>query len=111
MLSDIAAQPAASDAGTSSCASAAKAGPTFDLGRLGLLARALNRVGHLLHSVATSPVLHSGAFMEAQALLGLPIHTPYDDQNFLWRRHNQGMLYEPDPFSAESSFQRDVWPF
>jgi hypothetical protein len=82
-----------------------------DLGRLVPVTSRITWVGKLLRSIAVAPTWPLGAFIEVQALLGLPIRTLFGDQDFLWGRHQQGDLYEPDPFGTESPFQRDNWPF
>ena len=79
-----------------------------DLGRLVPVTSWIECVGKLLRDIAVAPMM---ALIEVQALLELPIRTAFEDQAFLWPRHQQGDLYEPDPFAAESPFQRDSWPF
>ena len=111
MASDITVEQGASANTSAPDKSAAIAGTSIDLPRLISLASGLRRVAYLLRGVADAPVLPIGAFVEAQALLGLPLRALFDDQDFLWCRHNQGVIFEPDPFSAEFPFQHDSWPF
>jgi hypothetical protein len=109
MASDITVEQGASANTSAPVRSAAIAGTSIDLPRLISLACGLKRVAHLLRGVEDAPVLPVGALVEAQALLGLPLRAPFDDQDFLWRRHNQGLMYESDPFAAEFPFQHDRW--
>jgi hypothetical protein len=81
-----------------------------DLGRLVPVTSRIKWVGKLLRGIAVAPTWHLAAFVKTQWLLGLPIRTAFEDQDFLWPRHQPGDLYEPDPFGTESPFQRDVWP-
>jgi hypothetical protein len=111
MASDITVEQGASANTSAQIRSAAFAGTLIDLTRLISLACGLKRVAHLLRRVADAPMLPVGAFVEAQGLLGLPLRALFDDQDFLWLRHNQVVMYEPDPFSAEFPFQHDSWPF
>ena len=111
MLSDMTASPIASSAAASSVPSSTSAARSVHLGRLAPITKALKRVGNLLYAFAVASAWPLDACVEAQALLGLPLRTVFEDQDFLWRRHQQGDLYEPDPFATESPFQRDVWPF
>jgi hypothetical protein len=111
MLSDMTASPITSSAADSPVPSATEAAPMVDLGRLAPITSPIKRVGNLLRIIAVAPVWPLGVFVEAQSLLGLPIRAVFEDQDFLWRRRREGDLYEPDPFAAESPFQRDVWPF
>jgi hypothetical protein len=111
MASDITVEQGASANTSPPVRSAAIAGTSIDVPRLISLACGLKRVAHLLRGVAHAPVLPLGAFVEAQALLGLPLRAPFDDGDFLWRRHKQGVMFEPDPFAAEFPFQHDSWPF
>src|SRR5580765_5581809 len=104
MASDITVEQGASANSSAPVRSAAIAGTIIDLPRLISLACGPKRVAHLLRRVADAPVLPVGAFVEAQGLLGLPLRALFDDQDFLWGRHNQGVMYEPDPFSAEFPF-------
>jgi hypothetical protein len=108
MLSDMTASPITSIAADSLVPSAAEAGPVVDLGRLVPVTSRIKWVGKLLRGVAVAPIM---ALVEAQALLGLPIRTAFEDQDLLWPRHKPGDLCEPDPFGTESPFQRDSWPF
>jgi len=96
------ASPITSSAIASPVRSINAAARIVDLGRLAPLTSPMKRVGNLLRTIALAPVWPLGVFVEVQALLGLPIRTLIEDQDF---------LYEPDPFAAESPFQRDVWPF
>jgi hypothetical protein len=108
MLSDMTASRITSIAADSPVPSASEAGPMLDLGRLVPVTSRIKWVGKLLRGIAGAPIM---ALVEAQALLGLPIRTAFQDQDFLWGRHQQGNLYEPDPFGTESPFQRGNWPF
>jgi hypothetical protein len=107
MLSDMTASRITSIAADSPVPSAPEAGPRADLGRLVPVTSRIKWVGKLLRGIAVAPIME---LVEAQALLGLPIRTAFEDQDFLWPRHQPGDLYEPDPFGTESPFQRDVWP-
>jgi hypothetical protein len=111
MLSDMTASPITSITADPPVPSATEAGPMVDLGRRVPVTSRFKWVGKLLRGIALAPTWPLGTFLEAQALLGLPIRTVFENQDFLWRRHQQGDLYEPDPFAAESPFQRDSWPF
>ena len=111
MLSDTTASPVTSITADSPVPSATEAGPMVDLGRLVPVTSWIKWVGKLLRGIAVAPTWHLAAFVETQWLLGLPILAAFEDEAFPWRRHRQGDLYEPDPFAAESPFQRDSWPF
>jgi len=111
MLSDMTPSPTTSSAIARAVPSTTAATRVVDLGRLAPITSQIRRVGNLLRSIAVAPARPLGVFLDAQALLGLPIRTAFENQDFLWRRHREGDLYEPDPFAAESPFQRDVWPF
>jgi hypothetical protein len=111
MLSDTTASPITSSAAASPVASNTGAARMVDLGRLAAITSPIKRLGSLLRGIAVAPAWPLGVFVEAQALLGLPSRTVFENPDFLWRRHREGDLYEPDPFAAESPFQRDVWPF
>jgi hypothetical protein len=108
MLSDMTASPITPITADSPVPSATEAGPMVDLGRLVPVTSRIKWVGKLLRGIAVAPIME---LVEAQALLGLPILTVFEGQDFLWPRHQQGDLYEPDPFATESPFQRDSWPF
>ena len=111
MLSDITASPITSSAAASAVPSTTAAAGMADLGRLARIKSLIKRVGYLLRTFAVASAWPLDAFVEAQALLGLPIRTAFESHDALWHRHEEGDLYQPDPFSAESPFQRDVWPF
>lgn len=113
MISETSASPitVTSIAAVSPVTPAIEAGHMVDRGRLVQLTSTIKRVGHLLRGIAVAPAWHLGAFVETQAVLGLPIQTAFQDQDFLWPRHQQAYVYEPDPFGTEFPFQRDVWPF
>jgi hypothetical protein len=111
MLSDMTASPIASSAVASPVRSTTAARGMVDVGRLAPLMQAIKSTGELLCRFAVASAWPVDACVEAQALLGLPIQTVFEDRDFLWRHYRDGDLYEPDPFAAESPFQRDVWPF
>jgi hypothetical protein len=111
MLSDITASPITSITVDPTVPSTTEAGPMVELGQLAPITSPIKRVGNLLRAFAVAPVWPLGVFVEAQALLELAIRTPLQNQDFLWRGRREGDLYEPDPFAAETPFQRDVWPF
>jgi hypothetical protein len=107
MLSDMTASPITSITADSPVPSATEAEPMVDLGRLVPVTSWIKWVGTLLRGVAVAPIME---LVEAQALLGMPIRTAFEDQDYLWPRHQPGDLYEPDPFATESPFQRGSWP-
>ncbi len=111
MLSDMTASPITFISAESVVPSATEAGPMVDLGRRVPVTSRIKWLSKLLRDIAVAPTWPLGAFVEAQALLGLPIRTAFEDQDLLWGRHQQDDLYEPDPFGTESPFQRDNWPF
>jgi len=111
MLSDMTSSPIPSSTVASPVPSATAAAGTVDVGRLAPIMKAIKHTGNLLCRIAVASACQVDAFVEAQALLGLPIRTGFENEEFLWRRHQEGDLYEPDPFAAESPFQRDSWPF
>lgn len=108
MLSDMTALPITSSAVASPVPSTTAAARIFDLGRLAPITSAINRVGNLLCRIAVASAWPLDAFVEAQALLGLPIRTAFENQEFPRRRDQQSNLYDPDPFAAESPY---MWPF
>jgi hypothetical protein len=108
MLSDMTASPITSITADSPVPSATEAGPKVDLGRLVPVTSRIKWVGKLLRGIAGAPIM---ALVEAQALLGMPIRTAFEDQDFLWLRRREGDLYEPDLFGTESPFRRGSWPF
>ncbi len=110
MASDIIVDRCVSGITSAPAKAAESVGTRTDLIRLKSLACGLKRVAHWLRGVAYAPVLDVGAVVEVQALLGLPLRTPFDEEDFLWRRLNPGVMYEPDPFATEFPFQRDMWP-
>jgi hypothetical protein len=111
MLSDMTASPITASAAASAVPSTTSPARIVPLGRLAPITKAIKRVGNLLCDFAVASAWPVDACVEAQALLGLPIRTVFENQDYLWRRHREGDLYEPDPFAAESPFQRDMWPF
>ena len=111
MLSDMTASPMTSSAVASPVPSTTPAAGMVDVGRLAPIMQAIKSTGKLLCRFAVASAWQVDACVEAQALLEFPIQTLFENQDFLWRRHADGDLYEPDPFAAESPFQRDVWPF
>ena len=111
MLSDLTGSPMTSSAVASPAPSTTTAAGMLDLRRLASTTSPIKRVSNLLRGFAVAPAWPLGALVEAQALLGLAIRTPLENEDFLWRGCRDGDLYEPDPFAAETPFQRDVWPF
>src|SRR5262249_51163839 len=111
MASDIIVEPGASAITLAPVKSAEGAETSTALIPRKSLACGLKRAARWLRSVAVAPVLDVGAFVEAQALLEMSLRTPFDDQDFLWRRRNQGVTCEPNPFAAQLQSQRDLWPF
>ena len=65
--------------------------------RLAALRRAVGRLASVVRSVATTPLLPIGAFMESNALLGL--------------HPTRGEFSAPDRFSAEHQVAHNEWPF
>ena len=105
MLSEITVSPITSSVVASAVPSITGAAGMVDVGRLARIMKAIKNTGNLLCRIAVASAWQVDAFVDAQALLGLPIRAVFEDQDFLWRPRREGDLYEPDPFAAESPFQ------
>jgi hypothetical protein len=103
MLSDMTASPIASSAVASPVLSATAAAGMVDLGRRARIMKAIKSIGKLLCRFAVASAWQVDACVEA------PFEQYSRTRTFCG--HREGDLYEPDPFAAESPFQRDVWPF
>jgi hypothetical protein len=92
VVSDLTVQPAVPSSSSASVFPA-----RVGLGGFGAILGRLSRVVGYIQSVANAPLLPVEALMECNALLG--------------RHPTQAGLVNPDPFSTESPFLRDEWPF